>query len=107
MELSSLLLLAIPLVLLLWLMSTSRKQRRETAILQSSVEVGQEVMTAAGFYGTIVSIDGDIVVLESVPGQPTRWDRRAIVKVVPPTVEDATKAPLQDGPNGPAPASGA
>jgi preprotein translocase subunit YajC len=101
-DLGFVLLLAIPVVLLFVLSSRTRRQQRDTAALQAGIQVGQEVMTAAGFYATIVSVDGDVVVLESVPGQLSRWDRRAIVKVLPTPVEDGTTAPPQDGPGGPA-----
>lgn len=102
MDLGFVLLLAIPLVLLFVLSSRTRRQQRDTVALQAGVQVGQEVMTAAGFYGRIVAIDGDIVALESTPGQLTRWDRRSIVKVIATPVEDGTEATPQDGPGGPA-----
>lgn len=80
-DLGPLLLLAVPVLLLVFLMSRQRGQQREMLALQRSLEVGQDVMTAAGLYARIVAIDGDVVTLETLPGQPSRWDRRAIVKV--------------------------
>jgi preprotein translocase subunit YajC len=84
------LLLPFALVLgVMWLMtSRTRKQQRAAADFRANLEVGQEVMTGSGLYGTIVAIDGDTVTLESTPGSRTRWIRAAIAKLVPPPVDD-------------------
>ncbi|MBO0900401.1 preprotein translocase subunit YajC [Cellulomonas sp. zg-ZUI222] len=63
----------------LWFMSSrTRKQQREAAELRNNLEVGDEVMTASGLFGTVTAIDGDVVTLESTPGTQTRWLRAAI-----------------------------
>lgn len=73
----------------MWLMtSRTRKQQRQAADFRANLEVGQEVMTGSGLYGTIVAVDGDTITLESTPGNETRWIRAAIAKLVEPT-EDA------------------
>src|SRR5690606_1072378 len=65
----------------LWFMSSrSRKQQREAADFRSNLTVGDEVMTGAGFFGTVTAIDGDVVTLESSPGTETRWLRAAIAR---------------------------
>jgi preprotein translocase subunit YajC len=70
----------------MWLMtSRTRKQQREAADFRANLEVGQEVMTGSGLYGTIVDVDGDVITLESTPGNHTRWIRAAIARLVPPT----------------------
>lgn len=74
------------------LTSRTRKQQREAADFRANLEVGQEVMTGSGLYGTIVDVDGDIITLESTPGNHTRWIRAAIAKEVTPT----DGAPLDD-----------
>jgi len=69
----------------MWLMtSRTRKQQRAAADFRANLEVGQEVMTGSGLYGTIVDVDGDVITLESTPGNHTRWIRAAIAKLVPP-----------------------
>lgn len=71
--------------LMMWMMSRgAKKQRQAAADLRSSLEVGTQVMTAAGFYGTIVDIDGDAITLESSPGVETLWKREAISAVTEP-----------------------
>ena len=48
----------------MWLMtSRTRKQQREAADFRANLEVGQEVMTGSGLYGTIVAVDGDTITL--------------------------------------------
>jgi preprotein translocase subunit YajC len=74
----------------MWLMtSRNRKTQRQAADFRANLEVGQEVMTGSGLYGTVVAVDGDTITLESTPGNHTRWIRAAIAKLVPPA-EDPT-----------------
>jgi preprotein translocase subunit YajC len=76
----------------MWLMSSrNRKQQRQAADFRANLEVGQDVMTGSGLYGTIVDVDGDTITLESTPGNRTRWIRAAIAKLVEP-VEPADDA---------------
>lgn len=71
--------------LMMWMMSRgAKKQRQAAADLRANLETGQQVMTASGFYGTIVDIDGDVVTLESTPGMETMWKRDAIHAVTEP-----------------------
>lgn len=71
--------------LMMWMMSRgAKKQRQAAAELRSSLEVGQQVMTASGFFGTIVDVDGDVITLESTPGVETMWKREAIHSVTEP-----------------------
>jgi preprotein translocase subunit YajC len=73
----------------MWLMtSRTRKQQRAAADFRANLEIGQEVMTGSGLYGTIVAVDGDTITLESTPGNQTRWIRAAIAKLVPPATDD-------------------
>jgi preprotein translocase subunit YajC len=72
----------------MWLMtSRTRKQQRQAADFRANLEVGQEVMTGSGLFGTIVDVDGDTITLESTPGNQTRWIRAAIAKLVEPAAE--------------------
>ncbi|MEE6281113.1 preprotein translocase subunit YajC [Georgenia sunbinii] len=71
--------------LMMWLMSRgAKKQRQAAADLRSNLELGQQVMTASGFFGTVVDIDGDVITLESSPGIETMWKREAIHAVTEP-----------------------
>jgi preprotein translocase subunit YajC len=77
--LSTILLLALPFAVLLYLMFTQRKRARAVTQAQAGLEVGQEVMAAAGIYGTITALDDGVVHLEVAPGVVVRVARRAIV----------------------------
>ncbi|MEV7971907.1 preprotein translocase subunit YajC [Cellulomonas sp. NPDC089187] len=73
----------------MWFMSSrARKQQREAVSFRDSLQPGQEVMTGSGLFGTVVSVEGDVVTLESTPGNETRWLKAAIAKLVDPPVEE-------------------
>ena len=72
------------------MMNRNRKQQRNMADMRSNLEVGDEVMTGSGLYGTVTGIDGDVITIESTPGVPTRWLKHAIGKKVDPATEYAT-----------------
>ena len=78
----SLLLLVLFGVLLLLMLSRTRKQQREVQRIQESLPVGDHVMTPAGLFATVAALDDQTVVLETVPGQRSRWDRRAVARIL-------------------------
>jgi len=82
----------------MWLMTNrTRKQQRAAGDFRANLEVGNEVMTGSGLYGTIVAIDGDTITLESTPGNESRWIRAAISKIVePPVLDEADEAQEYD-----------
>jgi len=91
------LLLAIPLVLLVLLTLQGRRRGRALREAQSQVNPGAVVMTGAGMFGTVVSVDGDQVMLETSPGVTSRWLRQAVVKVVTPAPAGMHESiPLED-----------
>lgn len=76
----------------------ARKQQREASAFRDSLEVGTEVMTGSGFFGTIVAVEGDRITLAAEDGGRTTWIRQAIAKVVEPVAEDdALDGPEEDG----------
>ena len=64
-----------------------RTRMRTQQQLQASLELGDEIMTFAGFFGTIRRFDGDVVTVELSPGVEARLSRRAISGKVTPTEE--------------------
>ena len=56
------------------------QQRRMKALqsLQSSLQLGDEIITSAGFFGTIRRFDGEVVTIELSPWVEARVNRRAI-----------------------------
>ncbi len=66
-----------------------RRRAQQQAALQSSLQLGDEVLTVAGFIGTIRRFDGETVTIELSPGVEARVVRRAISgKVPPPQAEE-------------------
>ncbi|MGO1636988.1 preprotein translocase subunit YajC [Ancrocorticia populi] len=78
-SISMIILLAL-MVLMFWWMSRSSKKMREkmAAEREAAVELGNNVVTTAGFFGTIVDIDGDAVTLQSPSGDESVWLRSSI-----------------------------
>ena len=62
------------------LLRPQRAQRQRQQQLQSALDVGDEIVTIAGMYGTITDIDDDddSVTVEIAPGTRVRMVRRAI-----------------------------
>jgi preprotein translocase subunit YajC len=79
----SLILLALPVLLLVLMFSSQRKRQRQAQQLQSSLQPGQQVVTTSGLFGRVRGVDDGIVLLEVAPGLRLRWDQRAIASVVP------------------------
>jgi preprotein translocase subunit YajC len=73
-----LLILALPLLLIVFMMVSQRRRQRDVVDFQSQLDVGQEVVTTSGLFGTITQLDDASVHLEVAPGVVVRYDRRAI-----------------------------
>jgi preprotein translocase subunit YajC len=76
-----------------------RPQRQRQAEQQRSVEtadVGDDVITTAGIYGTIVEAEGEDVVVEIAKDVNVHMTRRAIAGVLPPEEEEEEGAELDD-----------
>jgi len=64
------------------LIRPNSKRRREQMELQSRLAPGDEVRTAGGLYGTVVSTDDESVTIEASPGVELRFARAAISTVI-------------------------
>ena len=80
---SSLLILALPLLLAGFLIITTRRRRKAVEALQSTLNVGDEIMTTAGLIGRIAALDEKIATVEISPDVSVRFDRRAIAGPAP------------------------
>jgi len=80
-----------------------RNRQRQAAQMQNEVVPGQRVRTTAGMYATVVSLEGDDVVLEVAPGVNVRYMRRAIMDVVPSDTGDIGPGDAEVDGSGPAP----
>jgi preprotein translocase subunit YajC len=76
--------LALPILMIVGfyflLIRPQRNRQRAQQALLSSLEVGDEVMTTGGIFGTIIEIDEDegVVTVEIAPGTRVRMLRQGI-----------------------------
>jgi preprotein translocase subunit YajC len=73
-----LLVLLLPFLLLIFIVFSQRRRAQQVQALQSSLAVGDEVVTTSGLYGTIVALDETVATLDTGSGSTLRYDRRAI-----------------------------
>jgi len=59
-----------------------QRRRREVESVQRTIGAGDEVLTVAGLYGTVVALDDKTVTIEVSPGVTNRYLRQAISQVV-------------------------
>ena len=76
------------LALIGFLFFGQRKRQREVAALHAALEVGDQVVTTSGLFGTIAALDATTVILDVASGVQLRFDRRAV----------GMKAPVADAP---------
>jgi preprotein translocase subunit YajC len=94
------LIIIVAMFALLWLFLI-RPQRRRAQVhreLQTSVNIGDEILTVGGLYGNVIEIDeDDDLKLEIAPGTQVRVARRAVAAVIPPEEEEEEPAALEEG----------
>jgi preprotein translocase subunit YajC len=92
--------LLVPLVLMggvfyfLLIRPQQRRQRQQRELLQA-VDVGDEVLTIGGIYGTVRRISDDEVTVEVAPGVELRFLKSAIARRV--TMDAYEDEPDQEG----------
>lgn len=65
----------------MWLMSNkNRKRQQEVVDFRANLQPGDEVMTTSGLFGTVVEVDGEVVLLDLGDGVMSRWFKPAISK---------------------------
>ncbi len=74
----SLLIFALPLLLLGWLFFTQNKRMKQMRNFSSSLDVGDRIVTSSGIYGIVKHLDDSTAWLEIAEGTTIRVDRRAI-----------------------------
>ncbi|GIU83632.1 MAG: hypothetical protein KatS3mg008_0407 [Acidimicrobiales bacterium] len=68
-------------VMWMLLIAPQRRQLRRHQELVASLEVGDEVITSSGIFGTVVELDEDTMLLEVSPGVRIRMVRTAVSRV--------------------------
>jgi preprotein translocase subunit YajC len=59
-----------------------RRQQQQNEML-AQLEVGSEILTAGGVYGTVREIREDELTVEIAPGTTVKLDKRAVAMVLP------------------------
>jgi preprotein translocase subunit YajC len=87
--------LIVLVLFLVWLFMVRPQRRRQQAqqAMIDDLRVGDEVLTAGGFFATVRGISEDEVTVELGPGTEARLSKRAIAAVLPPEDETATPEP--------------
>lgn len=79
--------LLIPLLLLgaffFFAVRPQRQRQRAFAQTQAALSEGQEVVTTAGLYGTVVEVASDFLLLEVAPGVRVKLARAAVGQILP------------------------
>jgi preprotein translocase subunit YajC len=98
----ALFILVVLILFLIWL-AIARPTKRRRASHQAMIDnlqVGDEVITAGGFFVTVLEVAEDEVVVELSPGAQARLDKRAIGAVFPQSEDDPVVAePTQEAPS--------
>jgi preprotein translocase subunit YajC len=71
----------------LFLVRPQRRRQQSQQAMIENLRIGDEVLTAGGFFATVREIGEDEVTVELGPGTEARLSKRAIAAVLPP--EDA------------------
>ena len=87
------------LLVVMWflLIRPQRRRQVESQRLLQSLEVGKEIVTAGGLYGTVTAVEGDEVRLEIADGVEVRIAKRAVAGVVSED-EEQEEAPEEETP---------
>lgn len=93
-SLFSLLLILLLFIPIVFMLVNQRRRTRFAHDLNASLQVGDEVVTTSGIFGTIRELDDTVAVLEIAPDTLIRLDRRAIgMRTEPPTGPAAASDP--------------
>jgi preprotein translocase subunit YajC len=93
------LMIALAFIVLVFLPTRARnRQMQQVQTIQSSLEVGAEVMTSSGLYGRVVALWEDEVDLEVAPGVVTTWTRLAVREVKSPARTPVIESAVEDQP---------
>jgi len=87
------------LLLLMWfvLIRPRRRWQTEQQRMINSLEVGKEIVTAGGLYGTVTRLEDDEVRIRIAPDVEVRVAKRAVAGVISPDVElDAAEEPEKE-----------
>jgi preprotein translocase subunit YajC len=79
------LIIIVVLLALMWLLLIRPQRRKQQAQqdLLSNIQVGDEIVTAGGIYGTVTDVQDTDVLVEIAPGTNVRMAKRAVAGIIP------------------------
>jgi preprotein translocase subunit YajC len=91
----SFLIIIVALFVLMWLLliRPQRKRSQQQMVMQDTLRRGDEIITAGGLHGTVVSIEDDVLEIEIAKDIVARLDRRAVAAIVAPEEEKPEEEP--------------
>jgi len=91
----SFLIIIVALFVLMWLLliRPQRKRSQQQMVMQDTLRKGDEIITAGGLHGTVVSIEDDVLEIEIAKDIVSRLDRRAVAAIVAPEEEEPEEEP--------------
>jgi preprotein translocase subunit YajC len=75
---TSLLIILLPLALIIWMFWSANRRQRQMRDFAASLQVGEEVVTSSGIFGTLTHLDENVAYLQVAEGVTLKFDRRAI-----------------------------
>jgi len=87
--------LLIGVIFYLLILRPSRTRQKQQQLLMASLAPGAQIMTTAGVFGTVVTVDDDEITVEVAPGVVLRMVKAAVGRVVDP-VDPIDDRPLDD-----------
>ena len=80
---------------LMWflLVRPQRKRSQAQMGMQDNLRKDDEIITAGGLHGTVVSIEDDVLEIEIAKGTVARLDRRAVAAIVVPEEPEPEAVP--------------
>lgn len=87
--------LLIGVIFYLLILRPSRNRQKQQQQLLNALAPGAQIMTTAGLFGTVITVDDDEITLEVAPGVVLRMVKAAVARVIEP-VEEIDDRPLDD-----------
>lgn len=77
-------------LMMFFMFRNNKKRKQQAEEVQEKIQVGVDVMTSFGLFGTVQDVDDEnnIVFLETGPGQVIRVHRQVVTTVVEPNIPD-------------------
>src|SRR5262245_62175908 len=79
-------------VMYVMMIRPQRQRQHERQSMIDRCNVGDDILTTGGIYGTVVEAEGDDLVVEIAEGMTVHMTRRGVAAVLPPEIEEVPEA---------------